>query len=482
MYDNKDTLLFMMKGGSLIGVIIVKKDKKINGTTTSSFGVGKRENHNSSLFYSRFDPPILDNDDTVQFSNPEDKLIRGDSRFMREIKDNSVALVVTSPPYFVGKEYEKAVGSGLVPESYITYLLMLEDVFRECRRVLEPGGRIAINVANLGRKPYRSLSSDVIHILQDKLKLLLRGEIIWKKADGAGGSCAWGSFKSAQNPVLRDITERIIIASKGRFDRAKSSFDRKANKLPYRDTITSDEFLEATLDLWEIASERASRVNHPAPFPVELPQRLIDLYTFENDLVLDPFVGSGSSLIAANRTGRRFIGYDLDENYLAIAKARSLKECNAMVSIEKDKIQKQSVTKIAASLLHSSGFLDIRKNVIIPKSGLKLSYSAKNIHGETLYFDIVGRYTNTKNGFSRSSEAHAAISRAYLAKTFNLNPLVCLTTYIPDNSAQQASVIFKACSDLYLNVIDLLDEQGKFKLQMYAKEKVLPEQSLRSKK
>ena len=95
---------------------------------------------------------------------------------------------------------------------------MLRDVFAECRRVLEPGGRIAVNVANLGRKPYRSLSADVISILQDDLGMLLRGEVVWQKGKTSSGSCAWGSFAKAGNPVLRDITERVVIASKGRFD------------------------------------------------------------------------------------------------------------------------------------------------------------------------------------------------------------------------------------------------------------------------
>ena len=189
---------------------------------------------------------------------------------------------------------------------------MLTDVFAECARVLEPGGRIAVNVANLGRKPYRSLSADVTHILQDRLGLLLRGEIIWQKARGAGGNCAWGSFQSAKNPVLRDLTERVIVASKGRFDRARTTPQRKAEGLPASSTIGKDRFLDLTLDVWEFPPESATRVGHPAPFPVELPERLIELYTFEGDLVLDPFMGSGSTGVAAVQTGRHFVGYDTD--------------------------------------------------------------------------------------------------------------------------------------------------------------------------
>ena len=195
-------------------------------------------------------------------------------------------------------------------------------MFAECARKLEPGGRIAVNVANLGRKPYRSLSADVIRILEHDLGLLLRGEIIWQKGEGASGSCAWGSFRSASNPVLRDITERVIVASKGRFDRARPAKRRAADGLPHESTLRTDDFLALTLDVWSIPPESARRVGHPAPFPVELPEQLIRLYTYDGDLVLDPFMGSGSALVAAARLGRRYVGYDLDPDYVDIARRR----------------------------------------------------------------------------------------------------------------------------------------------------------------
>ena len=153
---------------------------------------------------------------------------------MDAVADGSVALVVTSPPYFAGKQYEEELEREGVPSSYLEYLELLTDVFAECVRKLEPGGRIAVNVANLGRKPYRSLSADVIRILEHDLGLLLRGELIWQKADGANGSCAWGSFRSAANPVLRDITERVIVASKGRFDRAPAPSSAPPKGCPTR--------------------------------------------------------------------------------------------------------------------------------------------------------------------------------------------------------------------------------------------------------
>jgi len=215
------------------------------------------------------------------------------------------------------------LGKGQVPDSYVSYLTMLRDVFAETWRVLEPGGRIAINVANLGRKPYRSLAADVTRILQDDLRFLLRGEIVWVKADGANGNCAWGSFAKATNPSLRDVTERIIVASKGRFDRAIDWRKRKEQGLAWESTISKADFMAWTLDTWKIPPESAKRAGHPAPFPVELPRRLIELYTFNSDNpVLDVFCGSGSTAVAALGAHRPYIGFDLDPTYIEVAETR----------------------------------------------------------------------------------------------------------------------------------------------------------------
>jgi site-specific DNA-methyltransferase (adenine-specific) len=293
-------------------------------TVTSAFGSSRRENHDSTNFYRRFPAPVVSADDQVHPPAVLDQVFVGDAQKMtdEQVADGSVALVVTSPPYFAGKEYEAELGQGSVPGTYLEYLEGIKAVLEVCLGKLEPGGRMAINVANLGRRPYRSLSADVISILQDDLGMLMRGEIIWQKAKGAGGSCAWGSFRSPANPVLRDVTERIVIASKGRFDRAVRAGERLRLGLPHVATMGSAEFMEATLDVWEIASESATRVGHPAPFPLELPRRVIELYTYQGDLVLDPFLGSGTTALAARATGRHYVGFDTEPAYIELARDR----------------------------------------------------------------------------------------------------------------------------------------------------------------
>src|SRR3954452_11858041 len=207
------------------------------GTATSNFGVSRRENHDASGFYGRFTPPEESDDATVLAPEPvSEPFVCGDARSMDAVKDGSVALVVTSPPYFAGKQYEQELEREGVPASYFEYLALLRDVFAESVRKLESGGRIAVNVPTLGRKPYRSLSADVIKILQDDLGLLLRGELIWQKGEGANGSCAWGSFRSPPTRVRRDTPGRVVIARRGGFARARSEKEREADPLPFEST------------------------------------------------------------------------------------------------------------------------------------------------------------------------------------------------------------------------------------------------------
>lgn len=284
-------------------------------TSTSSFGVSKREGHDASVYYgSRMYDGIVSSREVgeAQELPPTlaDTVIEGDSRNL-SLPDNCVHLVVTSPPYNASKAYDEDL-------SLSEYLEMLYDVFAECYRVLTPGGRMVVNVANLGRKPYIPLSSH-INIMMNQLGFLMRGEIIWDKSASAGSSCAWGSFQSASNPCLRDVHEYLLVFSKGNYKLPRDKSQRAEGRI---DTIPRDDFIQHTKSIWSFATERASRVNHPAPFPVELPKRCIEMYSFAGDVVLDPFNGSGSTCVAAKMTGRTFVGIDLSKEYCAIAQKR----------------------------------------------------------------------------------------------------------------------------------------------------------------
>ncbi len=376
------------------------------GTSTSSFGVGKRESHDSTDFYSRFAAPEISDDDTLGKRGQLDVIHVGDARDMAKVPDASVALIVTSPPYFAGKEYETALGEGHVPGDYIDYLTMLRDVLRECVRTLEPGGRLAVNVANLGRRPFRSLAADVTTILQDDLRLLLRGEVIWQKQRGASGSCAWGSYQSPANPVLRDTTERVIIASKGRFDRVGRGSAAPGD--PGVATIPGDEFMEATLDVWEIPAESATRVGHPAPFPVALVERCIQLFTYEGDVVLDPFMGSGTTAVAAVNTSRHYVGYDTDAGYVRQARER----VSSMVPGAPG--GRRTLKDLARTWLDEAGYVDVEENARIAP-GVTVSFRAIDAAGTVRLFELAGVHTPARAGLSRIDAVWRTIAKAAIA-------------------------------------------------------------------
>ncbi len=289
---------------------------KRKSTKTSAFGSPGRVGHDSSTFYAGKlyagqphgqDAPYIENP-----LPPEslDRIFCHSAETMTELPDCSVHLMVTSPPYNVGKDYDKDL-------SLEEYLSFLQRVWKETHRVLVPGGRMCINVANLGRKPYIPLHAFIAEQAIG-LGFLMRGEIIWNKAASASPSTAWGSWKSAGNPTLRDVHEYILVLCKDTFKRQNPS--KREN------TISRDEFLEYNKSVWNFAAEPARKVGHPAPFPVELPRRLIQLYTFEDEIVLDPFMGSGQTAIAAQKSQRHYVGYEIDESYVALANQRIQKE------------------------------------------------------------------------------------------------------------------------------------------------------------
>lgn len=290
----------------------MKNNQRKKGTQTSSFGSPARISHDSTPFYASKLYEGLPREQKTKYvekSIPSqflDKIFCKSSEKMAELPDNSIHLMVTSPPYNVGKEYDEDF-------TLQEYLSFLKRVWKEVYRVLVPGGRVCINIANLGRKPYIPLHAFVAKDMF-KLGFLMRGEIIWNKASSASPSTAWGSWLSPANPTLRDIHEYILVFSKGMFSR-KNMNKRKS-------TISRDEFLEFTKSVWTFPAVSAKEVGHPAPFPVELPYRLIQLYTYEGEVVLDPFMGSGQTAIAAIKTGRHYVGYEIEEEYVKLAERR----------------------------------------------------------------------------------------------------------------------------------------------------------------
>ncbi len=227
------------------------------------------------------------------------------SENMGDLPDRCVQLMVTSPPYNVGKDYDDDL-------SMVQHLELIRSVMSETFRVLVDGGRACVNVANIGRRPYIPLHAYVIQIAA-ATGFFMRGEIIWDKGM-SGSSTAWGSWMSPGNPTLRDTHEYILVFQKPPFGRKRPD-GRSA-------TISRDDFLEYTKSRWTMAPTSAKRAMHPAPFPVELPRRLIDLYTFSGEVVLDPFMGTGATAIAANELGRVFVGYEISDAYVDIASDR----------------------------------------------------------------------------------------------------------------------------------------------------------------
>lgn len=286
-----------------------------NKTQMNSFGASARLNHDSSKFYNS---RLYKEMDTLQEQDFKEnsilkknlnKIFCSSSENMKEIPDNSVHLMVTSPPYNCGKEYDKDL-------TLEEYLRLLEKVMKEVYRVLVNGGRACINIANIGRKPYIPFNAYITKIMLN-LGFLMRGEIIWDKSSSAGTSTAWGSFQSAKNPTLRDIHEYILVFSKGNYGRERNG---------KKDTIEKREFIELTKSIWNFHAVSAKKIGHPAPFPEELPRRLIQFYTFENDIILDPFMGSGQTAIAAVKSNRNFVGYDIEKEYCELAEKRIMKE------------------------------------------------------------------------------------------------------------------------------------------------------------
>ncbi len=281
-------------------------------TQTQSFGSSGRQGHDSSLFYGSklyksldFKEDKKNNKENSVQKELVNKIFLKSSTKMSELPDNSIHLMITSPPYNVSKDYDENL-------SLEEYLNFLKKVFSETYRVLVRGGRACINIANIGRKPYIPLSDYISKMMMDT-GFLMRGEIIWNKSASSGTSTAWGSWCSPSNPTLRDVHEYILIFSKGAYKR-----EQKNKKI----TIQKEQFIEWTKSIWNMKTESAKKIGHPAPFPEELPFRLMQLYSFAGDIVLDPFMGSGTTAVVGLKTGRKFVGYEINEDYVTTANER----------------------------------------------------------------------------------------------------------------------------------------------------------------
>jgi DNA modification methylase len=329
----------------------------MNKTKTSSFGVSKRERHDSSSFYRRniYDEsfaPIASIKELQKIYIPPvgdwaDKIYCQSSEKMGAIPNNSIGLAFTSPPYNVGKDYDDDM-------SLHDYLQLIENVAREVYRVLRPGGRYIVNVANLGRKPYIPINS-YFYEIHTSMGFLPMGEIIWQKADGANGNCAWGSWRNAKSPRLRDIHEYLLVFAKQSFSRPDSG----------KTDISPTEFMDATLSVWNIQAESAIRVRHPAPFPVQLAERVIELFSYKEDVVLDPFVGSGTTCVAALNKKRHYVGFDISREYCDIAELRIMGKGKLYMPSEKTECSELSV---------AFGLLGVRDPLILSEQEIQARF------------------------------------------------------------------------------------------------------------
>jgi DNA modification methylase len=283
-------------------------------------------------------------------------IIEGDSR--TAMPEAEFDLILTSPPYNVRMPY--AGHDDDLPLA--GWRALIKTVLMEAWDRLVDGGRLVVNVQHgVGRTPMIPLGFHVEGIGHELADAFYRGCIIWDK--GPVNTTAWGSWMSPSNPVLRGTYEQVHVWSKGSPSRKGGPGD-----------LTQSEFTEATLDTWHIAAEQ-SRKDHPAPFPVALAERLIKLYTWPGDRVLDPFMGIGSSGVAAKRVGREWVGIDTSPDYCRIAAERLAAThegdgTTAEVALSDElRAVAAEFAKVLAQGAHAAGKLEVRRVQLTPSAG-----------------------------------------------------------------------------------------------------------------
>lgn len=250
-------------------------------------------------------------------------LYNADCRELKELEDNSVDLVVTSPPYFSAKDYGTGKGKGEIGlgSNYIDYLEDMRKVFEECYRVLKTSRYMCINISNILIDGLTiPIPYDYFDILRHIPDLYYDECVMWTKPEGMLNQTRAGGFLQRPYPRrihMNRLYEFVFIFRKGKQDLEVTSDDMDK----YKDNVL-EKNKEYLTDVWYFPCASASREGHPAPFPLDLPKRCIELYSFKGEVVLDPFSGSGTTGLASKLTGRSYIGYEISLEFIELSKKK----------------------------------------------------------------------------------------------------------------------------------------------------------------
>src|SRR4030043_425592 len=252
----------------------------------------------------------------VYFEAKNIKIIKNDLCITESVARNSIDLIVTSPPYNVEIQYASHDDKLLYKE----YLEFSRKWLRKCHQWLKPDGRLCLNIPlDKNKGGQQSVGADLTTIAK-RIGYRYHATIIWNEGN-ISRRTAWGSWMSASAPYVIAPVELIVVFCKKEWKKVRTGAESD---------ITRNEFMEWTNGLWTFSGESKKRVGHPAPYPVELPRRCIKLFSFVGDTVLDPFLGSGPTLVAASRNDRFAIGIEIDEGYCRVARDRLIKEAHIL--------------------------------------------------------------------------------------------------------------------------------------------------------